>query len=502
MNKPTKPNITIPESFAANGIKADFDNNKILNGFDRIQPDVLAGDNLNKFIDDTYKGLNYGIKGVDYLEERWKSQLTNCILEIPQRIKYTLENGTLTIKAGTVVIVPYGFEDLTAQYPKGATFIHDNFKVYDTQFEDGKFFVWVEVQEDITKADATTDTSTRLLELSISENSFIHMFNTASGTDSSSFNGVMYRTDLNRVNRYVSGTQGSLIISLPLLLLKANGSYICGSVENVFNGMGYIGNTIWYDKGLKTLIPNGRNSDGTLNNIEFITDKLLLNSLSGWQSLNTTHYFFIRNTGEPFNVRKIHYYEQTAEPEKDMYVQVWLNTSNNIMYRRSNEEGAQWKIEKGALLGFWHRGDNLNYIKSYSAKHTVNLATKDEIDGQWVKKQVVLIEQNATTSEMFFDLSSYLPNDGYDYNVLVEAVCYTGTTSGNYMTVYISSDVTNGIGICRARTRTAAALEALGSALIPVSKGRFFTLNGSTNSAFKGSRTIVLHGYRRIGTNV
>lgn len=65
MNKPTNPNITIPESFAVNGIKADFDNNKILNGFDRIQPDVLAGDNLNKFIDDTYKGLNYSIAGTD-----------------------------------------------------------------------------------------------------------------------------------------------------------------------------------------------------------------------------------------------------------------------------------------------------------------------------------------------------------------------------------------------------------------------------------------------------
>ena len=67
MNKPTKPNITIPESFAANGVKADFDNNKILNGFDRIQPDVLAGDNLNKFIDDTYKGLNYSMVAADAL---------------------------------------------------------------------------------------------------------------------------------------------------------------------------------------------------------------------------------------------------------------------------------------------------------------------------------------------------------------------------------------------------------------------------------------------------
>lgn len=107
MNKPTKPNITIPESFAANGVKADFDNNKILNGFDRIQPDVLAGDNLNKFIDDTYKGLNYGIKGVDYLEERWKSQLTNCILEAPNGLA-SYSGSTITVKSGIKVLIPFG----------------------------------------------------------------------------------------------------------------------------------------------------------------------------------------------------------------------------------------------------------------------------------------------------------------------------------------------------------------------------------------------------------
>lgn len=54
----SKPNINIPAEFAVNGIKTDFDNSKLLNGFDRLNPDVLAGDNLNKFIDDAYKGLN------------------------------------------------------------------------------------------------------------------------------------------------------------------------------------------------------------------------------------------------------------------------------------------------------------------------------------------------------------------------------------------------------------------------------------------------------------
>lgn len=65
MNKPTKPNITIPEAFAVDGIKTDFTSDKLQNGFDRLNPDVLAGDNLNKFIDDTYKGLNYAMAAAD-----------------------------------------------------------------------------------------------------------------------------------------------------------------------------------------------------------------------------------------------------------------------------------------------------------------------------------------------------------------------------------------------------------------------------------------------------
>ena len=67
MNKPTKPNITIPKSFAANGEKNDFNDDMLLNGFDRIKQEVVPGDALNKFINDSYQGLNYSMDGVDDL---------------------------------------------------------------------------------------------------------------------------------------------------------------------------------------------------------------------------------------------------------------------------------------------------------------------------------------------------------------------------------------------------------------------------------------------------
>ena len=67
MTKPTNPKIVVPEGFAISGQKEDFTPDKIQNGFDPIDPDVLAGDNLNKFIDDTYKGLHYSMSGVSDL---------------------------------------------------------------------------------------------------------------------------------------------------------------------------------------------------------------------------------------------------------------------------------------------------------------------------------------------------------------------------------------------------------------------------------------------------
>lgn len=64
MAKPIKPQVIVPAEFAINGSKSNFSDEKIENGFDRVAADVLAGDNLNKFIDDTYKSITYSNAGV------------------------------------------------------------------------------------------------------------------------------------------------------------------------------------------------------------------------------------------------------------------------------------------------------------------------------------------------------------------------------------------------------------------------------------------------------
>jgi hypothetical protein len=208
-----------------------------------------------------------------------QTQITNCLLEVPQRIKYDLTDGVLTIKAGSVVIVPYGVEDLTAQYPVGSTFLNDNYKVADTQYEDGKFFVWAELQSDVANSKTVTDTKERFIWISTSTNEIEAAVDVASGT-STTGTALFYDTDNNTVDYYNSGVASGKVMALPLGIVTSNGVNKFALINQVFNGMGYIGSTVWVDKGVKGLIPNGRNEDGSLRNFEYTTNTVAISDRS------------------------------------------------------------------------------------------------------------------------------------------------------------------------------------------------------------------------------
>jgi hypothetical protein len=176
------------------------------------------------------------------------NQITNCLLEVPQRIKLELADGVLTLKAGSEVIVPNGFEE-DGTTPK---------------------FDYVTIESDsIVKNGANQQ------EIILSRNgnitSGVPSAWTYSGdtqpTVSTTF-AVWYDTANNKIKQ--TNNNGSTWLdgySLPIALSTSNtAQYV--SIDQVFNGMGYIGSTIWVDKGVKGLIPNGRNEDGSLKNIE------------------------------------------------------------------------------------------------------------------------------------------------------------------------------------------------------------------------------------------
>ncbi len=173
-----------------------------------------------------------------------ETQITNCITKIPQDIKLELSNGTLTLKAGSKVYVPNGVG----------------------------VFKEILINSDISLTDATNYNNLFVFYIDgrLERILYTQVF---SGTDAPSGTNFLYWYDTknNLIKRTTDGgsnwTSGN--ISFPLGLFSTNGAAF-SSIDQVFNGFGYIGRTIFSLPGVEGLIPNGRNTDGSLNNAKFI----------------------------------------------------------------------------------------------------------------------------------------------------------------------------------------------------------------------------------------
>lgn len=187
-----------------------------------------------------------------------KSQITNCLLEVPQRIKLELNNGTLTLKAGSQVIVPNGFE-ADGTTPK---------------------FDYVTVESDLNLANGTGTEEVFFIVTASGNNLSRYtksvVFSGSVAPTVSTQYACWYDTANNVLKQTINtgATWEQVNWGLPIGVGTTTTTSVT-SIDQVFNGFGYIGSTVWVDKGVKGLIPNGRNADGTLNNIEFTTSRVL-----------------------------------------------------------------------------------------------------------------------------------------------------------------------------------------------------------------------------------
>ena len=249
--------------------------------------------------------------------------ITNCLLEVPQRIKLELNDGVLTLKAGSQVIVPNGF---------GA---------------DGKTpkFDYVTIESDIS---ITANSNNVHLIGYKKDKKNLYIWNLSdcySGSTQPSANyALWYDTTTNLVKEKVNGTWLTTIPTLPICIVTTNTTQIA-SIDQVFNGMGYIGSTVWVDKGVKGLIPNGRNEDGTLKNIEYTTPKLRIRTWS-YQSINQP--LFISRDGLDIPSGGA-YYVSDAEPVSPTLSWVmWYNPRENIM--RYSNDNDKWTVNNEWLF--------------------------------------------------------------------------------------------------------------------------------------------------------
>ena len=177
--------------------------------------------------------------------------ITNCITAIPQDIKLELVSGVLKLKAGS--------------------------KVYKANGES------ITISGDLVVAQGGTNTGA--FAFYRSDNSTVYTViasQTFSGTTAPA-NPVTTTTWLDTGARDVKvydGTQWVGGVSLPLCIFDNQDGKVT-AVTQVFNGMGYIGNSVYALPGVKGLIPNGFNADGSLNNAEFEVVNVLITTNTG-----------------------------------------------------------------------------------------------------------------------------------------------------------------------------------------------------------------------------
>lgn len=184
----------------------------------------------------------------------WSHNVSNCITEIPQDINLTLSNGTLTLKAGSKVYVPNG---------------------------SGVFDV----------VNITTDKTTN----ASANGEYMYFINTSGNLQrwalSDCFSGTTAPTSVHypmwydTTNNIIKssddyGTTWTGKFSLPIAIVTISNGAI-SSIDQVFNGFGYIGSTVFCLPGVKGLIPNGRNVDGTLKNTALNVSNVITTTFTG-----------------------------------------------------------------------------------------------------------------------------------------------------------------------------------------------------------------------------
>lgn len=156
------------------------------------------------------------------------NQITNCITEIPQDIKLEINNGIITLKAGSKVYNGNGVLKTTTTDISSANANYD-----------GQVMLALSKDYDVLLTGFVPGET--VSELPTSTASFKIYYNT---TDKKC---------------YLDTTDGWQECSLPIALGTSTvSSWV--SIDQVFNGFGFVGSTIFALPGIKGLSPNGNDS--------------------------------------------------------------------------------------------------------------------------------------------------------------------------------------------------------------------------------------------------
>lgn len=224
-------------------------------------------------------------------------QITNCLTKIPQDIKLELNNGTITLKAGSKVYNGNGIMKTTTT--------------------------------DITSANANYDGQV-MLALSKDYDVLLTGFLTGETVSELPESTATFKIYFNTTDKkcYLDTTDGWQECSFPFAIGTST-TTSWTSIDQVFNGFGFIGNTIIKNGGNTYIFPNGNNDDGSQNNIVKILPTLTYWTIS--LAPNTSYTLFARVLDDERQLEFLEtskvYYQNNA-PTLSTY-SIWYSPNEN-----------------------------------------------------------------------------------------------------------------------------------------------------------------------------
>ena len=191
--------------------------------------------------------------------------ISNCVLEIPQNIKVTLENNVLTVKSGSILT-------LTGDTYATATTNHDVARTYNS-LADGRYFIFMAGNL------ASLGAARKISEVGSGD----------TVPDSSSSLTAFYNTADKKMYQKENNVWTVWNVVYPLCIIEASDGAVSFAKDSkgndmIFNGAGFIGHHAFVYPNVRKLICKGK-ADSKLNSYDELVNGLYIVDLG--QSIGT-----------------------------------------------------------------------------------------------------------------------------------------------------------------------------------------------------------------------
>lgn len=186
-----------------------------------------------------------------------------------------------------------------------------------------------------------------------------------------------------------------------------------------------------------------------------------------------------------------------------------LPTDRNLTW---SQTGASTNGTAGLYMRGYRRvpiDEQENILKGINHNNELIEFGGSNFDGKWagIYQTLVTASTFATgTTDRIVDLSSILPNDGYDYEVLLSAYTRTANATNSYVSLAVfNSSNTSDIGVyldysdCRATSSSCGS----GNVILPIrASDKKVLIRFQVGGATSGNCAVYISGYKRLGKNI